>query len=100
MPDPTWHLRLFLHDGLRVGKRFGHLLPAVSFHGYTQFNTKHNWRHYMKIRPLNDRILVKRLEEEQKTKGGLFIPDSAKEKPAEGKVVAVGKGRLNDKGDR
>jgi len=54
----------------------------------------------MKIRPLNDRILVKRLEEEQKTKGGLFIPDSAKEKPAEGKVVAVGNGRLNDKGDR
>ncbi|MFA7384170.1 MAG: co-chaperone GroES [Desulfurivibrionaceae bacterium] len=54
----------------------------------------------MKIRPLNDRILVKRLEEEQKTKGGLFIPDSAKEKPAEGKVVAVGKGRLNDKGER
>ena len=54
----------------------------------------------MKIRPLNDRILVKRLEEEQKTKGGLFIPDSAKEKPAEGKVVSVGNGRLNDKGDR
>lgn len=54
----------------------------------------------MKIRPLNDRILVKRLEEEQKTKGGLFIPDSAKEKPAEGKVVAVGNGRLNDKGER
>ena len=54
----------------------------------------------MKIRPLNDRVLIKRLEEELKTKGGLFIPDSAKEKPAEGKVVAVGKGRLNEKGDR
>jgi chaperonin GroES len=54
----------------------------------------------MKIRPLNDRILIKRLEEELKTKGGLFIPDSAKEKPAEGKVIAVGKGRHNEKGER
>jgi chaperonin GroES len=54
----------------------------------------------MKIRPLNDRILVKRLEEEETTKGGIIIPDSAKEKPAEGEVVAVGKGKLNDKGDR
>lgn len=53
----------------------------------------------MKIRPLNDRILVKRLEEEEKTKGGIIIPDSAKEKPAEGKVVAVGQGKHNDKGD-
>ena len=54
----------------------------------------------MKIRPLNDRILVKRLEEEEKTKGGIIIPDSAKEKPAEGKIVAVGIGKLNDKGAR
>ena len=54
----------------------------------------------MKIRPLNDRILVQRLEEEETTKGGIIIPDSAKEKPAEGKVVAVGNGRLNDKGER
>ena len=54
----------------------------------------------MKIRPLNDRILVKRLEGEEKTKGGIIIPDTAKEKPAEGKVVAVGHGRLNDKGER
>ena len=54
----------------------------------------------MKIRPLNDRILVKRLEEEEMTKGGIIIPDSAKEKPAEGEVVAVGKGKVNDKGDR
>jgi len=54
----------------------------------------------MKIRPLNDRILVKRLEGEEKTAGGIIIPDSAKEKPAEGEVVAVGPGRLNDKGDR
>jgi chaperonin GroES len=54
----------------------------------------------MKVRPLNDRILVKRLEEEQMTKGGIIIPDSAKEKPAEGEVIAVGKGKMNDKGDR
>ena len=54
----------------------------------------------MNIRPLNDRILVKRLEEEEKTKGGIIIPDSAKEKPAEGEIVAVGNGKLNDKGER
>jgi chaperonin GroES len=54
----------------------------------------------MKIRPLNDRILVKRLAEEEKTAGGIIIPDSAKEKPAEGKVIAVGPGKTNDKGDR
>ncbi len=54
----------------------------------------------MKIRPLNDRILVQRLESEETTAGGIIIPDSAKEKPAEGKIVAVGPGKLNDKGDR
>ncbi|MDW7771641.1 MAG: co-chaperone GroES [Desulfobulbaceae bacterium] len=54
----------------------------------------------MKIRPLNDRILVKRLEEEAKTAGGIIIPDTAKEKPAEGEVVAVGPGKLNDHGER
>jgi len=54
----------------------------------------------MKVRPLNDRILVKRLEEEEMTKGGIIIPDSAKEKPAEGEVIAVGKGKVNDNGDR
>ena len=54
----------------------------------------------MKVRPLNDRILIKRLEEVEMTKGGIIIPDSAKEKPAEGEVIAVGKGKVNDKGDR
>ncbi len=49
-----------------------------------------------KIRPLHDRVLVKRLNEEEKTKGGIIIPDSAKEKPQVGKVVAVGKGRIDD----
>jgi chaperonin GroES len=52
----------------------------------------------MKIRPLQDRILVKRVAEEEKTKGGIIIPDSAKEKPSEGEVVAVGAGKANDKG--
>ena len=54
----------------------------------------------MKIRPLQDRIIVKRLEGEEKTKGGIIIPDSAKEKPMEGKVIAVGPGKLNEKGTR
>lgn len=54
----------------------------------------------MKIKPLNDRILVKRLEEESKTKGGIIIPDSAKEKPAQGEVIAVGDGKLGDDGKR
>jgi chaperonin GroES len=54
----------------------------------------------MKIRPLNDRILVKRLEGEEKTAGGIIIPDSAKEKPAEGEIVAVGPGKLNEAGER
>ncbi len=49
----------------------------------------------MKIRPLQDRVIVKRLEEEEKTKGGIIIPDSAKEKPQEGKVIAVGKGKTH-----
>ena len=53
----------------------------------------------MKIRPLHDRILVKRIEEEAKSKGGIIIPDTAKEKPQEGRVIAVGKGKVNDDGD-
>lgn len=52
----------------------------------------------MKIRPLQDRIIVKRLEEETKTKGGIIIPDSAKEKPIEGKIIAVGKGKVTEDG--
>ncbi|MDP2756470.1 MAG: hypothetical protein Q8O45_02485, partial [Desulfurivibrionaceae bacterium] len=75
MPDMAWQFPVIFARRLTGRERFGHLLPTVSFHGYTQYITKHNWRHYMKIRPLNDRILIKRLEEELKTKGGLFIPD-------------------------
>ena len=54
----------------------------------------------MKVRPLNDRVVVLRIEEEEKTTGGIIIPDTAKEKPQEGKVIAVGTGKLNDKGER
>ena len=52
----------------------------------------------MKIRPLHDRILVKRLESEEKTKGGIIIPDAAKEKPIEGKVIAAGNGKVLEDG--
>ena len=52
----------------------------------------------MKIRPLQDKVLVKRLEEEEKTKGGIIIPETAKEAPAEGKVVAVGQGKRDESG--
>ena len=52
----------------------------------------------MKVRPLHDRILVKRLESEAKSKGGIIIPDTAKEKPQEGLVIAAGPGRVNDDG--
>lgn len=52
----------------------------------------------MNIRPLGDRILVKRIQEEEKTKGGIIIPDTAKEKPQEGRVVAVGKGKMTEDG--
>ncbi len=52
----------------------------------------------MKIRPLQDRILVKRIDEEETSKGGIIIPDTAKEKPQEGKVIAVGKGKVTENG--
>jgi chaperonin GroES len=51
-----------------------------------------------KVRPLQDRIIVQRLDEQEKTAGGLFIPDSAKEKPQQGKVVSVGKGKVREDG--
>ncbi len=54
----------------------------------------------MKVRPLHDRVLIERIEAESKTSGGIIIPDNAKEKPAEGKVVAVGEGLRNEDGDR
>jgi len=54
----------------------------------------------MKIKPLNDRVLVLRTDEEEKTKGGIIIPDTAKEKPQEGKVIAVGPGKVTDEGKK
>mgnify|MGYP001815961931 CR=1 FL=1 len=53
----------------------------------------------MKIRPLHDRVIVRRMEEERTSAGGIVIPDSATEKPAQGEILAVGKGKVNDKGD-
>ena len=54
----------------------------------------------MQFRPLHDRVVVRRIEGEEKTKGGIIIPDNAKEKPQEGEIVAVGPGRLTDEGKR
>ena len=54
----------------------------------------------MKFRPLHDRVVVKRIDAEEKTAGGIIIPDSAKEKPQEGKVIAVGNGKVNDEGKK
>ena len=54
----------------------------------------------MKVRPLHDRIIVQQMEEEEKTKGGIIIPDTAKEKPFEGKVIAVGTGKVNKDGKK
>jgi chaperonin GroES len=54
----------------------------------------------MKVKPLQDRLVVKRIEEEQKTKGGIIIPDAAKEKPQEGRVVAVGDGKVLESGQK
>ena len=53
----------------------------------------------MKIRPLQDRVIIKRVEEEEKTKGGIIIPDTAKEKPIEGEIIAVGDGKVNERGE-
>jgi chaperonin GroES len=57
-------------------------------------------REFMKIRPLHDRVIVQRIEEEEKTKGGIIIPDTAKEKPQEGKVIAVGTGKILENGTK
>ena len=74
--------------------------PEVRHGRYATGNTTPiaNERRYMKIRPLQDRILVKRVDEEETTSGGIIIPDSAKEKPQEGQVVAVGPGKTLDSG--
>jgi chaperonin GroES len=72
------------------------VLPGSRADGCTADNLEGGKR--MKIRPLQDRVIVERIEEEEKTKGGIIIPDTAKEKPQEGKVVAVGKGKVTEDG--
>src|SRR5258706_8062512 len=74
----------------RCGRSFPPPNPAIELAGPGEAP--------MKIRPLQDRILIKRIDEEETTKGGIIIPDTAKEKPSEGKVIAVGKGKLSDDG--
>jgi chaperonin GroES len=73
-------------------------MPELNSHYLNRNYFKQERRQKVKIRPLQDRIIVKRIEEEEKSKGGIIIPDTAKEKPQEGKVVAVGKGKVNDDG--
>jgi chaperonin GroES len=64
----------------------------------SKLNQKSERGQEVKIRPLQDRVIVKRVNEEEKSKGGIIIPDTAKEKPQEGKVIAVGRGKVNDDG--
>jgi chaperonin GroES len=72
----------------------GRVVPPIAS---KKFNANRR-RKDMKVRPLQDRLLVKRIEEEEKTKGGIIIPDTAKEKPQEGRVMAVGPGKAADDG--
>jgi chaperonin GroES len=60
----------------------------------------HHWRGEMKIRPLHDRVLVERIEEQEVRRGGIIIPDTAKEKPQEGRVIAVGTGKVTEDGKK
>jgi chaperonin GroES len=73
-------------------------LPGRASRAAKKAHTTHHRRSFMKIRPLYDRILVKRLEPQEMKKGGIIIPDTAKEKPMEAEVVAVGKGKVNEEG--
>jgi chaperonin GroES len=69
--------------------------PADGSHDISSLESEPN---YMKVRPLHDRIIVQRLEESEQKVGGIIIPDTAKEKPQQGKVIAVGKGKTKDDG--
>ena len=76
------------------------MLVIVSTHLYRVLTAiRHGWRKLMSFRPLHDRVLVRRVEEETKTAGGIIIPDTAKEKPMQGEILAVGPGSKNDKGE-
>jgi chaperonin GroES len=91
---------------LRTGR--GELVPALRcpriaarrFAGGGQTTSRRRHEAMAKIKPINDKVLVKRLEAEGKTKGGIILPDNAKEKPREGRVVAVGNGKVLKNGER
>ena len=76
----------------------GWLVPLAGVSGDRSAARPDSEEETMKIRPLQDRVIVRRVKEEEKTKGGLFIPDTAKEKPIEGTVVAVGNGKVLEDG--
>lgn len=84
------------HLARRLGRLRGTTLATGSPAG--QHARRHRRNQFMKIRPLQDRIFVERIDEEEMSKGGILIPDTAKEKPQEGKVVAVGKGKVLENG--
>jgi chaperonin GroES len=75
-------------------------LDNLKFNDYLSLKFTEGRSVFMKVRPLHDRLIVQRLEEEEKTKGGIIIPDTAKEKPIEGKVIAVGAGRVKKDGTK
>ena len=84
---------------LRVlGCEVEHMFRSYDFFSNIEFFNPHTRRKRMKIRPLQDRILVKRLDSEEKTAGGIIIPDNAKEKPMEGEVIAIGNGKKLEDG--
>src|SRR5919108_6263087 len=92
--SPFWHSRGATAKGpCGRGTSDGRSIPHP-----TRRPDRRPRRGSMKIRPLQDRILVRRIEEEETTKGGIIIPDTAKEKPSEGRVIAVGKGKVSDDG--
>lgn len=62
------------------------------------YHIRYRWRREIKFRPLHDRVVVRRIQEDERTKGGIIIPDTAKEKPQQGKIIAAGKGKVNDDG--
>jgi len=72
----------------------------IDFSPISQFKLNFNQEVSMNVKPMEDRILLKPMEAEQKTAGGIIIPDNAKEKPQKGEVVAVGPGKTNDKGQK
>jgi chaperonin GroES len=89
MAGPLTHARASEMKGAVGARRLVGAKPSTNVSEESQV---------MKVRPLQDRVIVQRIDGEEKTKGGIIIPDSAKEKPAEGKVIAAGKGKVSDEG--